>query len=49
MRLEYWDFCAPEIIETAFPGGYAGIALEHAAVMETSSMLHLCPEKAPAT
>jgi len=45
MRLEYWDFCTPEVIEAVFPDGYVGIELEHAAVMETSLMLHLHPEK----
>ncbi|MFQ5784132.1 MAG: creatininase [Alphaproteobacteria bacterium] len=45
MRLEYWDFCTPALIAELFPDGYPGIELEHAAVMETSLMLHLHPDK----
>jgi creatinine amidohydrolase len=44
MRLEYWDFCTPETIQKVFPNGFPGIALEHAAVMETSLMMHFHPE-----
>jgi creatinine amidohydrolase len=43
MRLEYWDFTRPETIAEIFPEGFPGYALEHAAVMETSMMLHLYP------
>jgi len=40
MRLEYWDFLDSEILDTVFPEGFPGFALEHAAVIETSLMLH---------
>jgi creatinine amidohydrolase len=41
MRLEYWDFCTEETLAAIFPNGFPGFALEHAAVIETSMMLHL--------
>jgi creatinine amidohydrolase len=44
MRLEYWDFCTEDTLEDIFPQGFPGFALEHAAVIETSMMLHLHPE-----
>src|ERR1700730_7149827 len=44
MRLEYWDFCTEETLAAIFPNGFPGFALEHAAVIETSMMLHLHPE-----
>jgi len=44
MRLEYWDFCTEETLADIFPQGFPGFALEHAAVIETSMMLHLHPE-----
>ncbi|BAU11642.1 creatininase [Leptolyngbya sp. NIES-3755] len=44
MRLEYWDFLSEATLETAFPEGFPGFALEHAAVMETSLMLHYYPD-----
>ncbi|MEO0377941.1 MAG: creatininase [Cyanobacteria bacterium P01_A01_bin.17] len=44
MRLEYWDFCTEETLTTVFPKGFPGFALEHAAVIETSLMLHFYPE-----
>jgi creatinine amidohydrolase len=44
MRLEYWDFCTEETLRGIFPEGFPGFALEHAAVIETSMMLHLHPE-----
>jgi creatinine amidohydrolase len=44
MRLEYWDFCTEATLASIFPGGFPGFALEHAAVIETSMMLHLHPE-----
>ena len=43
MRLEYWDFMTPETLAHVFPGGFPGFALEHAAVLETSMMLHYHP------
>ena len=44
MRLEYWDFCTEKTLATVFPSGFPGFALEHAAVIETSMMLHLHPD-----
>ena len=44
MRLEYWDFCIEETLTAVFPEGFPGFALEHAAVIETSLMLHFHPE-----
>jgi len=44
MRLEYWDFCTEATLASIFPNGFPGFALEHAAVIETSMMLHLHPE-----
>lgn len=43
MRLEYWDFMTPETLGEVFPEGFPGFALEHAAVLETSMMLHYHP------
>lgn len=44
MRLEYWDFFTDATLTAVFgSGGYAGIALEHAAVIETSLMMHFHP------
>jgi creatinine amidohydrolase len=40
MRMEYWDFFTPATLATVFPEGFPGYALEHAAVIETSMMLH---------
>jgi creatinine amidohydrolase len=44
MRLEYWDFCTEETLAAVFPEGFPGFALEHAAVIETSLMLHFHPK-----
>lgn len=44
VRFEYWDFTTPDTLEKVFPNGFPGWAMEHAAVMETSLMLHLHPE-----
>ncbi|MEO8037749.1 MAG: creatininase [Betaproteobacteria bacterium] len=44
MRLEYWDFFTAETLARAFPDGFPGYALEHAAVLETSMMLHYHPD-----
>jgi len=43
MRLEYWDFMTEQTLGHVFPGGFPGFALEHAAVLETSMMLHYHP------
>jgi creatinine amidohydrolase len=44
MRLEYWDFLAEATLAEVFPHGFPGFALEHAAVIETSMMLHYFPD-----
>lgn len=44
MRLEYWDFLAEATLKDVFPDGFPGFALEHAAVIETSLMLHYFPD-----
>lgn len=44
MRAEYWEFCSSAILDPMFPGGFPGFALEHAALIETSLMLHLHPD-----
>lgn len=45
MRLQYWDFFTNQTLGKVFPSGdFSSIALEHAAVIETSLMLHLYPE-----
>ncbi len=44
MRLEYWDFLTPDILDKVFPEGFPGFALEHAAVIETSLMAHYHPK-----
>jgi creatinine amidohydrolase len=44
MRLEYWDFCTEATLSHVFPDGFPGFALEHAAVIETSLMLHFYPD-----
>ncbi len=43
MRLEYWDFLTEPTLAAVFPEGFPGFALEHAAVIETSLMLHYHP------
>ena len=43
MRLEYWDFMTSETLGDVFPDGFPGFALEHAALLETSMMLHYQP------
>ena len=41
--LSYWDFVTEETIRTIYPDGFAGWAVEHGGVLETSLMLHLHP------
>ncbi|MEY8879371.1 MAG: creatininase [Leptothrix sp. (in: b-proteobacteria)] len=43
VRLEYWDFMTEALLADVFPEGFPGFALEHAAVIETSLMLHYHP------
>lgn len=44
MRLDYYEFTSQATIEKVWPEGFPGWALEHAAVFETSLMLHFHPE-----
>ncbi len=57
MCLQHWEFLTEETLAQVFPDGYPGIELEHAAVLETSLMMHyysnlvrydLVPDNAPA-
>lgn len=38
------DFLSADTLNRIFPAGFPGLALEHAAVIETSMLLHLRPE-----
>jgi creatinine amidohydrolase len=44
VKLGYWEFINAETEAVLFPEGLISWALEHAAVMETSVMLHLRPD-----
>lgn len=44
VRLEYWDFFTEQTLGKVFPDGFPGYALEHAAVIETSLMMHYYPD-----
>ncbi len=44
VKLRYFEDVSPATIELLWPDGYPGMALEHAALMETSMMLHLAPD-----
>ena len=44
VRTEYWDFCPQHVLDTVFDGNFPGYDLEHAALIETSMMLHWQPE-----
>jgi len=44
MRMEYWTSSRPATLAKVFPDGFPGYALEHAAVIETSMMLHYHPQ-----
>ncbi|MEO2174322.1 MAG: creatininase [bacterium] len=43
MCLQHWDFLTEATLSQVFPDGYPGIELEHAAVLETSLMMHYQP------
>lgn len=45
VRTEYWDFCPRQVLDTVFDGAFPGFDLEHAALIETSMMLHWHPER----
>jgi creatinine amidohydrolase len=44
VKLGYWEFINAETEAVLFPDGLISWALEHAAVMETSVMMHLRPD-----
>jgi creatinine amidohydrolase len=44
VKLRYFEHVGEDTIRLLWPEGYPGMALEHAALMETSMMLHLAPE-----
>lgn len=44
MCLQHWEFLTKETLAQVFPDGYPGIELEHAAVLETSLLMHYHPE-----
>jgi creatinine amidohydrolase len=44
VKLRYFEELDEETIAQLWPDGYPGMALEHAALMETSMMLHLRPD-----
>lgn len=44
MCFQHWDFLSQETLDTVFDNDYPGIELEHAAVLETSLMMHFHPE-----
>lgn len=44
LKLRYFEDLADETIAMLWPEGYPGMALEHAALLETSIMLHVRPE-----
>jgi len=45
MWLGHWDFLTPDLQTKIFPKGHPGVLFEHAAIMETSVMLHIHPDK----
>lgn len=44
IKLGYWEFITEATEDVLFPDGLLSWALEHAAVMETSTMMHLRPD-----
>ncbi len=42
--MQHWDFLDDETMTRVFPEGYAGIDKEHAAILETSLMMHFYPQ-----
>ena len=44
VRTEYWDFCPQHVLDAVFEGDFPGYDLEHAALIETSMMMHWHPE-----
>jgi len=44
LKIDYFEFIPDPTLQLLFPDGFPGWALEHAAVFETSLMLHFHPE-----
>jgi creatinine amidohydrolase len=44
VKMVYCEEIKPATLDRIFPNGYPGLALEHAATLETSMMLYLFPE-----
>ncbi|MEZ5501545.1 MAG: creatininase [Halioglobus sp.] len=44
IRVEYWNFCPQSVLDEVFDCNFPGYDLEHAALIETSMMLHWHPE-----
>lgn len=44
MCFQHWDFLTAETLDHVFPDGFPGIEFEHAAVLETSLMMHYYPD-----
>lgn len=44
VKIRYFEFTSEETLDAVFPDGFPGWPLEHAGVMTTSVLLHLCPE-----
>lgn len=44
VKMDYYEFTTEETIKVVFPHGFPGWALEHAAVFETSLMMHYHPD-----
>ncbi len=42
--LQHWEFLTEEVVAQVFPDGFPGIEFEHAAVLETSLMMHYYPD-----
>lgn len=45
VRTEYWEYCPRSVLDEIFDGNFLGYDLEHAALIETSMMLHWYPER----
>lgn len=45
VRCEYWNYTPQWVLDKVFDGNFPGVDLEHAALLETSMMLALYPER----
>ncbi|WP_138444017.1 creatininase [Sinomonas susongensis] len=44
MLVSYWDFVDDATLDEVYAGSFPGWEVEHGGVLETSLMLHLCPQ-----